>query len=110
MVIPHGGEKHINKIPRKLPGTTPRKSCFCVFSLFVFFASHSLSMLAVPAAVCRGAQGLGQKSAPKSAFRVLGGAWLGVPTLWSTLWGTPSQAPKKHSLGHFLPPQPSGHS
>ena len=36
-VIPDGGEKHINKVPPRNPGTIPWKLRFCVFSMLVFF-------------------------------------------------------------------------
>ena len=37
-VIPYGGEKHINKIPPKIPGQSREKFVYVFFSLCVFFS------------------------------------------------------------------------
>ena len=37
-VIPYGGEKHINKIPPKIPGQSREKFVYVFYSLCVFFS------------------------------------------------------------------------
>ena len=43
-VIPYGGEKHINKIPPKIPGQS-RENFVYVFFLYVFFSLPKNSVL-----------------------------------------------------------------
>ena len=41
LVIPYGGEKHINKIPPKIPGQSRENFVYVFFSLCVLFGPHT---------------------------------------------------------------------
>ena len=82
LVIPHGGEKHINKIPPKIPGQSREKFIYVFFSLCVFFA-------------------------PNQNGRKMAGEMAGQPKFGDVLPFRPFPRP---FLGHFLgkPPLTNG--